>query len=117
MNSLGKLGERYAANYLIKHKYKLVESNFQSRFGEIDIIVKNKSYLVFVEVKQRDVNSIATPAEFVDKAKQNKIIATAKLYLANNPTDLQPRFDVIEIYSSNNKKKSLKHLENAFTLV
>lgn len=81
MNSLGKLGERYAANYLIKHKYKLVESNFQSRFGEIDIIVKNKSYLVFVEVKQRDVNSIATPAEFVDKAKQNKIIATAKLYL------------------------------------
>ena len=51
MNSLGKLGERYAANYLIKHKYKLVESNFQSRFGEIDIIVKNKSYLVFVEVK------------------------------------------------------------------
>ena len=71
MNSLGKLGERYAANYLIKHKYKLVESNFQSRFGEIDIIVKNKSYLVFVEVKQRDVNSIATPAEFVDKAKQN----------------------------------------------
>ena len=112
MNSLGKLGERYAANYLIKHKYKLVESNFQSRFGEIDIIVKNKSYLVFVEV-----NSIATPAEFVDKAKQNKIIATAKLYLANNPTDLQPRFDVIEIYSSNNKIKSLKHLENAFTLV
>ena len=99
MNSLGKLGERYAANYLIKHKYKLVESNFQSRFGEIDIIVKNKSYLVFVEVKQ------------------NKIIATAKLYLANNPTDLQPRFDVIEIYSSNNKIKSLKHLENAFTLV
>ena len=77
MNSLGKLGERYAANYLIKHKYKLVESNFQSRFGEIDIIVKNKSYLVFVEVKQRDVNSIATPAEFVDKPKQNKIIATA----------------------------------------
>ena len=117
MNSPGKLGERYAANYLIKHKYKLVESNFQSRFGEIDIIVKNKSYLVFVEVKQRDVNSIATPAEFVDKAKQNKIIATAKLYLANNPTDLQPRFDVIEIYSSNNKIKSLKHLENAFTLV
>lgn len=117
MNSLGKLGERYAANYLIKHKYKLVESNFQSRFGEIDIIVKNKSYLVFVEVKQRDVNSITTPAEFVDKAKQNKIIATAKLYLANNPTDLQPRFDVIEIYSSNNKIKSLKHLENAFTLV
>lgn len=117
MNSLGKLGERYAANYLIKHKYKLVESNFQSRFGEIDIIVKNKSYLVFVEVKQRDVNSIATPAEFVDKTKQNKIIATAKLYLENNPTDLQPRFDVIEIYSSNNKIKSLKHLENAFTLV
>lgn len=117
MNSLGKIGERKAANYLIKKKYSVVDANFSSRFGEIDLIVKNKDYLVFVEVKQRDVNSIASPKEFVNYSKQQKMIATAKIYLSTYSTDLQPRFDVVEIYTDNNKIKSIKHLENAFTLV
>ena len=49
--------------------------------------------------------------------KATKIIASAKMYLMQNKTDLQPRFDVIEIYTDNNKIKSIKHLENAFQLV
>ena len=49
--------------------------------------------------------------------QSNKIIASAKMYLMQNKTDLQPRFDVIEIYTDNNKIKSIKHLENAFQLV
>ena len=82
--------------------------------GEIDLIVKNKKYICFVEVKQRDPGSIALPAELVNSAKQDKIKASAEIYLANNRTDLHPRFDVIEIYTDNNKIKSIKHLENAF---
>ena len=104
MNNKGKLWEIEAANYLRKHKYKLVDVNYTTRFGEIDLIVQNKKYLCFVEVKQRNINSIALPREFVT-------------YLMQNKTDLQPRFDVIEIYTDNNKIKSIKHLENAFQLV
>lgn len=117
MNNKGKLWEIEAANFLKKKKYKLVDVNYTTRFGEIDLIVANKKYICFVEVKQRDVSSAAAPAEFVTPSKQQKIIASAKLYLANNTTNLQPRFDVVEIYTSGGKIKSVKHLENAFELV
>ncbi len=114
MNSKGKLWEIEAANYLRKKKYRLLCANYRTRFGEIDLIVRNKKYICFVEVKQRSINSIAAPGEFVDYAKQKKIKAAAMLYLASNKTDLQPRFDVIEIYTQDNRINSLKHLENAF---
>lgn len=117
MNNKGKLWEIEAANYLRKKKYKLLEANYTTRFGEIDLIVANKKYICFVEVKQRDVDSIASPAEFVDKPKQKRIIAAANLYLASHSTKLQPRFDVVEVYTDNNKINSLKHLENAFDLL
>jgi putative endonuclease len=117
MNELGNLGEKRAVKYLKHHRYSIIDTNFSSRFGEIDIIACDKKYIAFVEVKQRNINSIAEPREFVDLKKQQRIIATAKLYLSTHSTDLQPRFDVIEVYSENNKIKSVKHLENAFTLV
>lgn len=117
MNSKGKLWEIEAANYLRKKKYKLLESNYTTRFGEIDLIVCNKKYLCFIEVKQRNANSIAKAKEFVDFNKQSKIAASAQLYLSVNKTKLQPRFDVIEIYTDNNRIISIKHLENAFDLV
>lgn len=114
MNNKGKLWEIEAAKFLRKKKYKLLASNFSSRFGEIDLIVQNKKYICFVEVKQRDESSIALPREFVDAYKQKRIIKTAEYYLAYNHTDLQPRFDVVEIYTKDNKIKLIKHLENAF---
>lgn len=117
MNSFGKIAEIQAWNYLKKKKYKLVDYNYQSRFGEIDIIAENKKYIVFVEVKMRSSASIAEPKEFVDYSKQQKIILTSQLYLSQNPTKKQPRFDVIEIICDNYEIKSIKHLENAFTLV
>ncbi len=117
MNNKGKLWEIEAVNYLRKKRYRLVDVNFATRFGEIDIIVKNRKYLCFVEVKQRDSKSIAMPREFVDYAKQQRIIASAKIYLSKNQTALQPRFDVVEVYTDNNEIKSIKHLENAFNLL
>lgn len=117
MNNLGKLAEIKAADYLRKKKYTLVDANYTCRFGEIDLIVTNKKYIVFVEVKMRNENSIAQPREFVDEYKQRKMISTASLYLSQHKTQLQPRFDVIEVICKDNKIKSLKHLENAFTLL
>ncbi|MCM1285208.1 MAG: YraN family protein [Acetobacter sp.] len=117
MNNKGKIWEIEAANYLRRKHYKLVDSNYTTRFGEIDLIVKNKKYICFVEVKQRDIKSIARPAEFVTYKKQQRIITSAQLFLSQNRIDLQPRFDVIEIYTENNKINSIKHLENAFELL
>lgn len=116
MNSIGKLAEMKVCEYLQKKRYKLVDCNYSSRFGEIDLIMKKGNYICFVEVKMRDVNSIAEPAEFVDIIKQRKIASTAALYLEKNPTDLQPRFDVAEVFCENNQIKSIKYLENAFEL-
>lgn len=116
MNSLGKIAEAKAANYLRQKNYKIVDANYTTRFGEIDLIVKNSQYIVFVEVKMRNENSIAAPREFVDYRKQQRIILSSQLYLSLNHTDLQPRFDVIEVFTHNKKINSIKHLENAFTL-
>lgn len=112
-SEIGSLGEEYAAKYLIKHKYRVVARNFHSKFGEIDIIAQNKEYIVFVEVKTRDINAIAPPASFVTQSKQSKIIKTASFFLANNPSDLQPRFDIAEV-TYKNKQVIINYIENAF---
>lgn len=117
MNSRGRLGEIEAAKYLRKKRYKILDVNYTTRFGEIDLIAANRKFICFIEVKQRNQDSIAQPREFVNYSKQQKIIASAKLYLSQNKTNLQPRFDVIEIITENNEIKLVKHLENAFQLV
>ena len=116
-NLVGAWGESLAAQYLQKKKYKLIAAGYRCRYGEIDIIVANKHYLVFVEVKLRKSDQFASAKDFVDYHKQNRIRTTAEMYLALNPTDLQPRFDVIEIYAPegvDTKKPIIHHLEDAF---
>ena len=95
----------------------MVAAGYQCRFGEIDLIVKNRKYLVFVEVKLRKNEAFAQAKEFVNRAKQDRIRMTASIYLSGNPTDLQPRFDVIEIYAPqgiHTKNPVIHHLEDAF---
>ena len=92
-------------------------AGYRSRFGEIDLIVKNKKYLVFVEVKLRKTADFAKAREYVDHRKQDKIRITASMYLSQNPTALQPRFDVVEIYAlegTTSRKPEIYHMEDAF---
>lgn len=106
-----------AAEYLRKKRYTVVASGYHCRFGEIDLIVKNKAFLVFVEVKLRKSADFAHAMEYVDGRKQDRIRTTAALYLSENPTDLQPRFDVIEIYAPDGTQTlhpEIHHLEDAF---
>ena len=116
-NLLGPWGEAQAADYLRRKGYTLVAANYRCRFGEIDLIVRNRRYLVFVEVKLRKSAGFAQAREFVDFRKQQRIRATASMYLSWYPTSLQPRFDVIEIYAPQGmetKKLTINHLEDAF---
>ena len=117
VNLLGAWGEAQAAEYLRKKRYEIVAAGYRSRFGEIDLIVCNKKYLVFVEVKLRKSDDFAKAREYVDQRKQDKIRVTASMYLSQNPTALQPRFDVIEIYAPQGmetRKPTIYHMEDAF---
>ena len=116
-NLTGAWGERIAADFLQKKRYILVAANYRSRFGEIDLIVRNKTYLIFVEVKLRKNANFAAASEFVDHYKQDRLKTTAAIYLDENPTNLQPRFDVVEIYAPQGTQTShpqINHLEGAF---
>ncbi len=112
----GRWGEELAAKFLRKKRYRLVEMNYRCRMGEIDLIVENRKYLVFVEVKLRKNANFAEALEFVDARKQERLKTTAMLYLAQHETEKQCRFDVIEIYASEDlKKPQIRHLEDAFS--
>lgn len=116
-NLAGAWGESVAAEYLRKKRYKIVERGYRSRFGEIDLIVQNRRYLVFVEVKLRKSDQFAMAREYVDNRKQDRLRLTAAVYLSENPTTLQPRFDVIEIYAPEGtltRVPEIHHLEDAF---
>ena len=113
---LGRFGEEQAAKYLKNKKYKIVGMNYFCRFGEIDVIAEDKKFLVFVEVKLRKNASFAQAREFVTAAKQQRVITAAQLWLSQNPTEKQPRFDVIEVYAPNGEAGEIEinHIENAF---
>lgn len=113
----GAWGEALAAEYLRKKHYKIVAVGFHCRFGEIDLIVQDRKYLVFVEVKLRKSGAFAEALEYVNRKKQDRIRVTASMYLSQNPTKLQPRFDVIEIYAPQGTattQPEIRHLEDAF---
>ena len=113
----GAWGEAIALQYLKRKRYKPVAANYRCRFGEIDLIVCDRTYLVFVEVKLRKSSKFAEAKEFVDIYKQGRLRTTAQMYLSENPTSLQPRFDVIEVYAPEGavtKHPQIIHMEDAF---
>ena len=92
--------------------------NFHSRYGEIDLIASNQSYLVFVEVKERKAGGLVSPLEAVTPQKKRRLIQTAVFYLGSHPTALQPRFDVVEILAPQGmatKRPGIRQIENAFS--
>ena len=111
----GNLGEILAIKHLQKKGLKLLKKNFHSRFGEIDLIFKDKDFLVFVEVKTRLSNLYGNPEEAINKRKINSILKTGQYFQLLNPkTPKALRIDVVGIFldSQNYKILSLKHFEN-----
>lgn len=115
-NASGKIGEEFTAKLLTEKGYQIIDKNYHSHFGEIDIIAKDAKYIVFVEVKTREENSMVNPLEAVTISKQKKIIKTALLYLQSHPTNLQPRFDVAGLVTNANDVTilSVNYITNAF---
>ena len=116
VHALGTFGEKSAARFLRRNGYRIVDMNYSCRFGEIDIIASKDGFIVFVEVKLRKNADFAEAREFVSYSKQQRVLKTAQLWLSTKDCDLQPRFDVIEVYAPKGMLGSvtINHIENAF---
>ena len=115
---IGDMGENIAAALMQKKGFSVVERNYRSKYGEIDIIAADEQYIVFAEVKTRNTSALLRPAGWVDRRKQKKIILTAMEYLSEYENELQPRFDVIEVIYNKNTGIIIdtEHIENAFDM-
>ena len=101
---IGKIGEDISSDFLIKNGYEILERNFISRNGEIDIIAKENEEYVFCEVKTRRNFSFGYPIDAVNYPKIKRILRVAKYYLyVNHLYNKTIRFDVIEVYLNNGK--------------
>lgn len=113
--NVGDLGELTAIKFLKRNKYKILETNYNTKYGEIDIICEDKDYLVFVEVKTRKTGTHISGVYSVNKNKQLHILRTASVYLKNYNSNKQPRFDIIEVEHFVDGTYSVKkHYINAF---
>lgn len=106
------MGEDIACKYLIQNSYELIERNFNCNQGEIDIIVKdiNTNEVVFVEVKTRNSKKFGRGIEAINNRKIKHIINSAKYYLYINKTEINIRFDVIEVYFTDKKLYHIKQI-------
>ena len=115
----GNAGEDFACKHLFKNGYSIIERNFTSYFGEIDIIAldhnKKSPELVFVEVKSRTNTNCGSPAESVTPFKIKHLIKCAEYYLCvHHLEDYFCRFDVIEVYELFNGDFKINHIKNTF---
>lgn len=112
----GEKGESIAVRYLKKKGYKILEKNYRTKLGEIDIIAKDKDTIVFVEVKSRRSWQFGSPKGAVTPAKQRKISKVALYYLkTNDRSNARARFDVVTITATRDKSK-IEIVKNAFEL-
>lgn len=111
---LGRWGEEQAARYLRRRGMKILERNFRTPVGEIDIIARQGRTIVFVEVKTRSGEQYGLPQEAVGAAKQRQILRTAQWYLGQFAGEgLQPRFDVVAVLRRG-RKGQIEHIADAF---
>ena len=109
----GIIGEKIAQGYLINKGYEILETNFYTSSGELDIIAKLENCIVFVEVKTRTNLQYGLPSVSVNKTKKQHMIKTANVFIHQNKLyKCELRFDVIEIIIKNGKCK-INHIEGA----
>lgn len=108
---MGRSGERQAEKFLKQNKYKIIEKNYTTKFGEADLIARYKDLIVFIEVKTRTSQAFGMPSDAVDYTKRSRYIKIAEYYLMTHEeySELCVRFDVIEILND-----QINHIQNAF---
>lgn len=113
---LGNFGEKQAARYLKSKNYRILHQNYRCRYGEIDIIAKDKkNTLVFIEVKTRSSERYGRGMESVTLQKQQKLKKTSLYFLQKSKIFFKGlRFDVIDILVKQGESPEILHIKNAF---
>lgn len=115
---IGKKGEDTAERYLKKHGYRIIEKNYKTPSGEVDIVALDKGTVVFIEVKTRRSDEFGPPELSVNSRKRQKIIKAAFHFLSNKRIKDTPcRFDIVSITESADRKdKEVKIIKDAFEI-
>ena len=114
-NKTGVWGEIYAARYLRDNGYEVIERNFVSRFGELDLVSAKDGIYCVTEVKTRNIKSEISPKEAVDKGKRERLETATKSFFAYAKITGRIRFDVCEVFvDDKNNLVRINYIENAF---
>ena len=111
------MGEELASKFLKKQGYKIVEKNFRTSLGEIDIVALDRDTITFVEVKTRKSTAFGYPQEAVGLKKQKKISQVASIYLNQKKLNSEKaRFDIVAILLSPDQTEKIELIKDAFEL-
>lgn len=112
---LGAVGEKIASGFLRKYGYKILDMNFRTPFGELDIVARKKDFIVFIEVKTRSTSSLGPPYLSVTRMKQRSIIKNALYYLKRYRfNDANWRIDIVSVKLNGDYEiEKIELIENA----
>ncbi len=114
----GQIGEEAAVGFLEKNGYQILEKNFRTKLGEIDIIAKEKDTVCFIEVKFRQEAFLDSPLDAITPFKRRKLSQVALMFLKqHNLLEVSARFDVVSIETDNQGHSDIHLLKDAFELV
>jgi putative endonuclease len=113
-NAQGSAAEEQAMRHLQRQGLRLIQRNFSTRGGEIDLIMQEGNILVFVEVRYRQSHHFGSAVESVTPDKQQRLITAASRYLQQHKPDLPCRFDVVGI--SGSRQERIEWVKDAFRL-
>jgi len=115
--ALGQIGEKLAAGFLKKKGYKIYQTDYRCRLGQLDIVAKDKDTICFVEVKTRSSLNMGLPQEALTVFKQHKISKVALAYLKSyNLTKSRARFDIVSVILKDNAVDKIELIKDAFPL-
>lgn len=106
----GEKSEQLACDYLLKQGLQLIDKNFQCKYGELDLIMKDSESLVIVEVRFRKSNKYGGALESITPKKQSRIVATTQYYLSTHKVNSPVRFDVVAMSNDTD----INWIKNAF---
>ena len=112
-NAIGKQGEELARKYLANRGYRILEQNYKTRRGEIDLVARYKNTLIIIEVRTKHHEQFGTPEETIDYKKRLRLLKNANAYVAKVKHSGPYRIDVIcVIIDQNNDPQRITHYEN-----
>lgn len=113
-NDSGRLAEQLAADWLVSKGYELLDTNYRHGHAEIDLVMKHRGLLVFVEVKFRSGTGFGFAEEFVDSTKKKLLVKAADQYIYEKDWHKDIRFDIVGVYKDRAGTINFRHFEDAF---